>query len=121
MLAFDLLLLTPKNFYKSRIWPIAGSLGIPKKLVSFQVMRRTVGTDLQDYGTMKDAQAALRRKSLRTTGDVYMQPIPDKVVAALEARTRDIFRMSDKGTRSRKKPALTEKTAKSRGKIATYC
>jgi hypothetical protein len=36
---------------------LADKLGIPRKLVTFQVMRRTVGTDLQKHGTMKDAPA----------------------------------------------------------------
>jgi integrase len=57
-----------KNFLKWRIWPIAEKLGIPRKLVSFQVMRRTLGTDLQHYGTMKDAQGILRHASIQTTG-----------------------------------------------------
>jgi integrase len=45
-----------KNFLKWRIHPIADRLKIPRKLVTFQVMRRTLGTDLQKHGTMKDAQ-----------------------------------------------------------------
>jgi hypothetical protein len=53
----------PKNFMKGRIWPIADKLGIPRKMVTFQVMRRTLATDLQDFGTLKDAQAALRHKN----------------------------------------------------------
>jgi integrase len=51
-----------KQFLKWRIHPIADKLGIPRKLVTFQVMRRTVGTDLQKHGTMKDAQQILRRE-----------------------------------------------------------
>jgi hypothetical protein len=35
-----------KNFLKWRIHPIAAKLGIPRKLITFQVMRRTLGTDL---------------------------------------------------------------------------
>src|SRR6266567_1741197 len=80
-----------KNFLKWRIWPIADKLGIPRKLVTFQVMRRTLGTDLQRYGTMKDAQQILRHASIRTTANVYMQQIPASVVAAINARTRAIL------------------------------
>jgi integrase len=43
--------------------------------VTFQVMRRTLGTNLQHDGTLKDAQVALRHASIRTTGDVYVQTI----------------------------------------------
>ncbi len=80
-----------KNFLKWRIWPIADRLGIPRKLVTFQVMRRTLGTDLQRYGTMKDAQQILRHASIRTTANVYMQQIPASVVAAINSRTRAIL------------------------------
>ena len=49
-----------KNFLRWRIHPIAEKLGIPKRLITFQVLRRTLGTDLQKYGTLKDAQRILR-------------------------------------------------------------
>jgi hypothetical protein len=35
--------------------PVAEGLGIPGKLLTFQVMRGTLGTDMQQHGTMKDA------------------------------------------------------------------
>ena len=77
----------PKNFMKYRIWPIADKLGIPHKMVTFQVMRRTLATDLQDFGSLKDAQTALRHKNPGTTAGVYIQPIDRRVAAALDART----------------------------------
>ncbi len=80
-----------KYFLKSRIYPIADRLKIPRKLVTFQVMRRTLGTDLQNHGTMKDAQSLLRHASIKTTANVYMQEIPASVRAALNSRTRAIF------------------------------
>ncbi|HYL14898.1 MAG TPA: site-specific integrase [Terriglobales bacterium] len=80
-----------KNFLKWRIYPITDKLEIPRKLVTFQVMRRTLGTDLQEHGTMKDAQAALRHASIKTTANVYMQPIPASVTAALNSRTRAVL------------------------------
>jgi hypothetical protein len=46
-----------KNFFKWKVWPVADELGIPRKLCTFQVLRRTLGTDLQKHGTMKDVQA----------------------------------------------------------------
>jgi hypothetical protein len=81
----------PKNFLTWRIHPIAIKLGIPKELVTFQVMRRTLGTDLQLHGTMKDAQRILRHASIRTTANVYMQPIPASVMSAINSRTRAIL------------------------------
>jgi integrase len=80
-----------KNFMKWRIRPIADRLGIPRNLLTFQVMRRTLGTDLQHHGTMKDAQRILRHASIKTTGNVYMQEIPSNVMAAINSRTRAIL------------------------------
>lgn len=80
-----------KNFLKWRIHPIAVKLGIPKELVTFQVMRRTLGTDLQQHGTMKDTQRILRHASIRTTANVYVQPIPASVMSAINSRTRAIL------------------------------
>lgn len=79
------------NFMERRIHPIADRLGIPRRMVTFQVMRRTVGTDLQLYGTLKDAQVALRHKSIKTTANIYMQPVPESVKAALNGRTAAVF------------------------------
>ncbi len=79
------------NFVERRIHPIADKLGIPRRLVTFQVMRRTVGTDLQFHGTVKDAQGALRHKSAKTTSDVYMQSVPASVRTALNSRTAAVF------------------------------
>lgn len=80
-----------KNFLRWRIRPIARKLGIPERLVTFQVMRRTLGTDLQKHGTLKDAQGALRHASIRTTGDVYVQTIEQSVVAAVNSRTSAVL------------------------------
>ena len=80
-----------KNFLRWRVRPIARQLGIPDSLVTFQVMRRTLGTDLQAHGTLKDAQGALRHASIRTTGDVYMQTIERSVLDAMNSRTLQIL------------------------------
>ena len=80
-----------RNFLKWRIHPIADKLGIPRKLVTFQVMRRTVGTDLQKHGTMKDAQQILRHANIQTTGNVYMQQTLTSVMEAINSRTRAIL------------------------------
>jgi integrase len=81
-----------RNFLKWKIHPIADKLGIPRSLVTFQVMRRTLGTDMQGHGTMKDAQQILRHASIKTTAEIYMQEIPASVRAAINSRTRVIFK-----------------------------
>jgi len=80
-----------KNFLKGRIYPLTEKLGIPRKLVTFQVMRRTLGTDLQGHGTMKDAQQILRHASIKTTAEIYMQEFQASVRSAINSRTRAIF------------------------------
>lgn len=81
-----------KNFLRWRIHPIADKLGIPTRLVTFQVMRRTLGTDLQKYGTLKDAQRILRHADIKTTGNIYMQAIPDSVMKAINRRTKAVLK-----------------------------
>lgn len=83
------------NFMERRIYPIADELKVPRGLVKFQVLRRTVCTDMQFHGTLKDAQTALRHQSSRTTSDIYMQPVPKSVTAALNARTKAVFDSAD--------------------------
>jgi integrase len=80
-----------KNFLKWRIRPIARKLGIPEHLVTFQVMRRTLGTDMQKHGTLKDAQGMLRHASIKTTGDVYVQTIEQSVLQAVNSRTAAVL------------------------------
>jgi integrase len=80
-----------KNFLRARIRPVARRLGIPDRLVTFQVMRRTLGTDLQKHGTLKDAQGALRHASITTTGNVYMQVIDESVFKAVNARANAVL------------------------------
>ena len=45
-----------KNFLRWRVRPIAQKTEIPESFIIFQVMRRTLGTNLQHHGTLKDAQ-----------------------------------------------------------------
>lgn len=85
-----------KNFFKWKVWPIADKLKIPRNLCTFQVLRRTLGTDLQKHGTMKDAQTILRHKHIKTTAEVYMDHIPDSVRKAIDARTDAIFALRKK-------------------------
>ena len=104
------------NFLERRIHPIADKLGIPRRLVTFQGMRRTVGTDLHFHGTLKDAQAALRHKSAKTTANVYMQAVPESVRAALNARTEAVFRAASRKADSGERVAPDKSSPEFRGK-----
>jgi len=80
-----------KNFLRCRIRPVSRKLGIPDRLVTFQVMRRTMGTDMQHHGTLKDTQGALRHASIKTTGDVYVQILDESVARAVSSRTAAVL------------------------------
>jgi integrase len=95
-----------KNFFKWRVWPYTDKLNIPHRLCTFQVFRRTLGTDLQKHGTMKDAQAIMRHKHIKTTAEVYMDQIPESVRNAIDARTEAIFAQRKKKA-ARKPPGAT--------------
>ena len=81
-----------KNFLVWRVRPIARKLGIPDRLVTFQVMRRTLGTDLQHHGSLKDTQSVLRHASIKTTGDIYVQPIEQSVLQAVNSRASALLK-----------------------------
>jgi integrase len=81
-----------KNFLVWRVRPITRKLGIPDRLVTFQVMRRTLGTELQHHGSLKDAQSILRHASIKTTGDVYVQPIEQSVLQAVNSRASALLK-----------------------------
>lgn len=91
-----------KNFLRCKIAPIAEKLSIPRKLVTFQVMRRTLGTDMQGHGSLKDTQMVLRHASIKTTGDIYVQEIAESTVKAINSRTRAVLaarkNVDDQGT-----------------------
>jgi integrase len=105
-----------KNFLKWRIRPVARELGIPESLVTFQVMRRTLGTDMQKHGTLKDAQGALRHASIKTTGDVYVQIIGQSVLDAVNSRTRQILAGWEAPTASETAPIVPKARQRKAGK-----
>jgi len=115
-----------KNFLKWRIRQVARKLGIPYRLVAFQVMQRTLGTDMQQHGTLKDTQGMLRHASIKTTGDVYVQTIEQSVLAAVNSRTSAVlgdWKMPEKnlGLKGRNLKGLNEirrSSAKSIGGVA---
>jgi len=64
--------------YRFRVLkPLADSLGIPK--LNFQVLRRTMATQAQKMGSVKDIQAHLRHSRPDTTANEYMQELPESV------------------------------------------
>jgi len=110
-----------KNFLRWRISPIAQKLGIPDRLITFQVMRRTLGTDMQKHGTLKDTQSMLRHASIQTTGDVYVQTIEKSVLDAVNSRTDAVLdgwsapvnEMGLQGRKPRGSRAIRRSSAKS--------
>jgi integrase len=109
-----------KNFLKWRIRPVAQKLGIPDSLVTFQVMRRTLGTDMQHHGTLKDTHGILRHTSIRTTGDIYVQPIDASVQQAVNSRTTAVLEgfiapvatMGQRGRNVKRPEAIRRSSAK---------
>jgi integrase len=64
--------------YRNRVLnPLAEKLGLPK--LNFQVMRRTMATQAQSMGSVKDIQAHLRHAKADTTANEYMQELPESV------------------------------------------
>ena len=118
-----------KNFLRWRIRPISRKLGIPDRLVTFQVMRRTLGTDMQQHGTLKDTQGMLRHASIRTTGDVYVQTIEQSVLAAVNSRTSAVLgdwkmpaeNLGLKGRNLKGLNAIRRSSAKSISEVAVSC
>lgn len=118
-----------KNFLHGRIRPIARRLEIPDRLITFQVMRRTLGTDMQSHGTLKDTQSILRHASIQTTGDVYMQKIEQSVVQAVNSRTEAVLdgakvssdQLGLKGRNFRGPIAIRRNSAKEEIGVAVSC
>jgi integrase len=64
--------------YRFRVLkPLAERLGIEK--LNFQIMRRTMATQAQNMGSVKDIQAHLRHSRADTTANEYMQALPESV------------------------------------------
>jgi integrase len=64
--------------YRYRVLePLAEELGIPR--LNFQILRRTMATQAQSMGSVKDIQAHLRHAKADTTANEYMQELPESV------------------------------------------
>jgi hypothetical protein len=72
------LVFTITGNYRNRVLnPLAEKLDLPK--LNFQVMRRTMATQAQSMGSVKDIQAHLRHAKADTTANEYMQELPESV------------------------------------------
>ena len=70
--------------YRFRVLkPLAERLGIGK--VNFQIPRRTMATQAQGMGSVKDIQAHLRHAKADTTANEYMQALPESVQEMVES------------------------------------
>jgi integrase len=92
--------------YRSRVLkPLADSLGIPK--LNFQVMRRTMATQAQKMGSVKDIQAHLRHSRPDTTANEYMQELPESV----QEMVGSVYAMLTKGGEKTSSDEMPQKAA----------
>jgi integrase len=78
--------------YRNRVLkPIAERLGIEK--LNFQILRRTMATQAQNMGSVKDIQAHLRHARPDTTANEYMQALP----ASVQQMVGSVYLMLSKG------------------------
>jgi integrase len=78
--------------YRNRVLkPLAEGLGIEK--LNFQILRRTMATQAQKMGSVKDIQAHLRHARPDTTANEYMQALP----ASVQQMVGSVYLMLTKG------------------------
>ncbi|HWB32932.1 MAG TPA: tyrosine-type recombinase/integrase [Acidobacteriaceae bacterium] len=65
------------NYRERVLKPFAVQLGLPR--LNFQILRRTMATQAQNMGSVKDIQAHLRHAKADTTANEYMQELPESV------------------------------------------
>jgi integrase len=100
--------------YRNRVLnPLAEKLGLPK--LNFQVMRRTMATQAQSMGSVKDIQAHLRHAKADTTANEYMQELPESV----KRMVGEVYAMLMKGGESQESlEHLPQKAANSSEELA---
>ncbi len=100
--------------YRNRVLnPLAEKLGLPK--LNFQVMRRTMATQAQSMGSVKDIQAHLRHAKADTTANEYMQELPESV----KKMVGSVYTMLMKGGESQESlKRLPQKAANSCEEVA---
>jgi integrase len=78
--------------YRFRVLkPLADALGIER--LNFQILRRTMATQAQSMGSVKDIQAHLRHSRPDTTANEYMQALP----ASVQQMVGSVYLMLTKG------------------------
>jgi integrase len=81
--------------YRNRVLnPLAERLELPK--LNFQILRRTMATQAQSMGSVKDIQAHLRHAKADTTANEYMQVLPESV----KRMVGEVYAMLTKGGES---------------------
>jgi integrase len=100
--------------YRNRVLnPLAERLEIPK--LNFQILRRTMATQAQSMGSVKDIQAHLRHAKADTTANEYMQELPESV----KRMVGDVYAMLMKGGESQHSlKHLPQKAANSSEELA---
>jgi integrase len=92
--------------YRFRVLkPLAEALGVPK--LNFQVMRRTMATQAQKMGSVKDIQAHRRHSRPDTTANEYMQELPESVQAMVDS----VYAMLMKGGEKQYSEGTPQKAA----------
>ena len=87
--------LDTKNYRNRVLMPLAEKLQVPK--VNFQILRRTMATQAQSMGSVKDIQAHLRHAKADTTANEYMQELPESV----KTMVGSVYTMIKKGESSK--------------------
>ena len=83
--------------YRFRVLrPLAEKLGIER--LNFQILRRTMATQAQGMGSIKDIQTHLRHAKADTTANEYMQALPESV----REMVGSVYQMLAKGGESKK-------------------
>jgi integrase len=83
------------NYRERVLKPLALRLGIPR--LNFQILRRTMATQAQNMGSVKDIQAHLRHAKADTTANEYMQELPESV----QEMVGSVYLMLEKGTQQK--------------------
>lgn len=98
------------NYLYRVLKPLAEGLGLEK--LNFQILRRTMATQAQKMGSVKDIQAHLRHSRPDTTAHEYMQELPESV----QQMVGSVYLMLTKGgegktfqTKCRKTPPTASK------------
>jgi integrase len=87
--------------YRFRVLkPLADALGIER--LNFQILRRTMATQAQSMGSVKDIQAHLRHSRPDTTANEYMQALP----ASVRQMVGSVYLMLTKGGEESSHPPI---------------